>query len=43
MKETKNKYKIILTGGLAHLLKDAINYKCNVDKDITLKGLIRLI
>ena len=43
MRETKNKYKIILTGGLAHLLKDAINYKCNVDKDIKLKGLIRLI
>jgi len=43
MRETKNKYKIILTGGLAHLLKDAIDYKCNVDKDITLKGLIRLI
>ena len=43
IKDTESKYRIILTGGLAHLFKDTIDYKCKIDKDVTLKGLIKLI
>ena len=43
IKETNSKYKIIMTGGLAHLFKNSIDYNSTVDKEITLKGLIKLI
>ena len=43
IKDTKSKYRIILTGGLAHLFMNTIDYKCKIDKDVTLKGLIKLI
>ena len=43
IKETNSKYKIIMTGGLAHLFKNSIDYNSIVDKEITLKGLIKLI
>ena len=32
-----------MTGGLAHLFKNSIDYNSKVDKEITLKGLIKLI
>jgi len=43
IKETKFKYKIILTGGLANLFKNSITSKVIIDKDITIKGLIYLL
>ena len=43
IKETKLKYKIILTGGLANLFKNSISSKVIIDKDITIKGLIYLL
>ena len=33
---------IILTGGLAGLYKNSINTKCKVDKDLTIKGIIKI-
>ena len=42
-KQTKTNYKIILTGGFASLFKNSIKSKVFVDKDITMKGLIRLL
>ena len=41
-KQTKCGFKIILTGGLADLYKNSINYKCKVDKDLTIKGIIKI-
>ena len=42
-KQTKTNYKIILTGGFASLFKNSIKTKVFVDKDITKKGLTRLL
>ncbi len=42
-KQTSRKYKIILTGGFAHLFKDRIQYKSIVKKDLTIIGLIKTI
>jgi len=42
-KQTKSRFKIILTGGLANLFKNSINTKCKVDKDLTIKGIIKII
>ena len=42
-KKTKKKFKIIFTGGQAHLYKNTIKKKIIVDKDLTVKGLLRLI
>ena len=36
-------YKIKITGGFAYLFKNSIEYICELDKDITLKGLIKLL
>ena len=41
-KKTKKNYKIIFTGGLSHLYKNNIRKKIIVDKDLTIKGLLRL-
>ena len=41
-KQTKSEFKIILTGGLADLYKNSINAKCKVDKDLTIKGIIKI-
>ena len=41
-KQTKTTFKIILTGGLAELYKNSINIKCKVDKDLTIKGIIKI-
>ena len=41
-RQTKSTFKIILTGGLAELYKDSINAKCKVDKDLTIKGIIKI-
>ena len=42
-KETKRNYKIILTGGFSSLFKNSIKSKVFIDKDITMKGLIKLL
>ena len=41
-RQTKSSFKIILTGGLSDLYKNSINTKCKVDKDLTIKGIIKI-
>jgi len=41
-KETKKSFKIIITGGFSSLFVNSLRFKVIIDKDITLKGLIRL-
>ena len=40
-KETKKSFKIIITGGYSNLFVKSLRYKVVIDKDITMKGLIR--
>ena len=42
-KEFKYKFKIILTGGLAHLFKNNLKYNSYIDKEHTINGLIKII
>ena len=42
-RETKKNFKIIVTGGLAHIFKNSFDYKINLNKDITLNGIIKLV
>ncbi len=42
-RKNKNNFKIIFTGGLSHLFKDTLKNKIIVDRDLTIKGLLRLI
>ena len=41
-KQTKKKYKLILTGGYSHLFIKSIKQKAHIDKDITIKGLLKI-
>ena len=41
-KHTKKKYKLILTGGYSHLFIKSIKQKAHIDKDITIKGLLKI-
>ena len=41
--ETKKNFKIIATGGYSHLFKSSLDYNVSIDKDITIKGLIKII
>ena len=41
-KETKKKYKIILTGGYANLFKTSIIRSFTVDRNITIRGIIEI-
>ncbi len=41
-KDNKRKFKIIFTGGLSHLYKNTIKKKIKIDKDLTIKGLLRM-
>tara|TARA_B100002052_G_C15866997_1_gene592789 strand:- start:1519 stop:2265 length:747 start_codon:yes stop_codon:yes gene_type:complete len=41
-KQTRSNFKVVLTGGLADLYKNSINTKCTVDKDLTIKGIIKI-
>ena len=43
IKDSKSIYKIKITGGFAYLFKNSIEQICELDKDITLKGLIKLL
>ena len=42
IKRNNKKFKIIFTGGLSHLYKNSIKQKIEVDRDLTIKGLLRL-
>ena len=42
-RKNKKTFKIIFTGGLSHLYKDTLKNKIKVDRDLTIKGLLRLI
>jgi len=41
-KHTKKKYKLVLTGGYSHLFIKSIKHKAYIDKDITIKGLLKI-
>ena len=40
-KETRKSFKIVITGGFSNLFKNSIKTKVTLNKDITVKGLIR--
>ena len=42
IKQTKKSYKIILTGGLAHLFKNSIKGKVLINKDLTINGILKV-
>ena len=42
-KETKINFKIIVTGGLAHIFKNSFDYNVNLNKDVTLNGIIKVV
>ena len=42
-RKNKKNFKIIFTGGLSHLYKDILKNKIKIDRDLTIKGLLRLI
>ena len=42
-RKNKKNFKIIFTGGLSHLFKDIFKNKIKVDRDLTIKGLLRLL
>ena len=41
-KQTNKKYKVILTGGFSHLFIKSIKQRAIIDKDITIKGLLKV-
>ncbi len=41
-RQSKSSFKIILTGGLAKLYIKSISARCKVDKDLTIKGIIKI-
>ena len=41
-KETRKSFKVIITGGFSELFKNSIKTKVNHNKDITIKGLIKI-
>ena len=40
---TKKKYKVILTGGLAHIFSNSLQYKSTINTNITLQGVVEII
>ena len=42
LKQTRKKFKIILTGGFAHLFNSSIKGIKTVDKNLTIKGILRV-
>ena len=41
-RQTKSDFRVVLTGGLADLYKKSIITRCKVDKDLTIKGIIKI-
>ena len=42
-KETRKSFKVVITGGFSKLFKNQIKTNVTIDKDITLKGLIKIL
>ena len=42
LKQTRRKFKVVLTGGFAHLFKSSIKGIKTVDKDLTIKGILKV-
>jgi len=42
MKETRKSFKLVITGGFSDLFKKSIKTKLSQNKDITIKGLIKI-
>ena len=42
-KQSRKQFKIVLTGGLSHLFKNAIKGKSVIEKDLTIEGLKKVI
>ena len=42
-KQTKKKYKIILTGGFAHFFKNAMPFTVSIDRNLTINGLLKIV
>ena len=42
LKNKRKKFDIILTGGLAHLFKDSLDYQVKINKDLTMMGLLKI-
>ncbi len=42
-KEKRMSFKVVITGGFSELIKNPLKTKVTVDKDITLKGLIKIL
>ncbi len=42
-KQTKKKYNIVITGGFSELFFNSLNFKAVIDKEITMKGLQKII
>ena len=42
-KNNKKNFNIVFTGGLSHLYKNTIKKKIKIDKDLTIKGLLKLV
>jgi len=42
-KETRKSFKVVITGGFSKLFKNPIKTNVTIDKDITLKGLIKIL
>ena len=43
IKQTKKKYKIILTGGLSYLFKKSLPYNIIIDRNLTINGLLKVV
>jgi type III pantothenate kinase len=41
-KENRNSFKLVITGGFSNLFKESLKTKVIQDKDITIKGLIKI-
>ena len=41
--KTRKKFKIVMTGGYSHLFKKSLMVKSTLDKDLTIKGLIKVL
>tara|TARA_Y100000590_G_scaffold21110_1_gene24534 strand:+ start:7716 stop:8462 length:747 start_codon:yes stop_codon:yes gene_type:complete len=42
IKQTNKKYKIVLTGGLSHLFHDSIKRKNEINKNLTINGILKV-
>jgi len=43
VKQTKKKYKIVLTGGLSYLFKKSLPYNIIIDRNLTINGLLKVV